>query len=247
MFELEMNLYFNYALLCKEISEQALEDSKNVDFKLESEDCFNALVKLYPKFSKPYYYLAYFALQHGDLSTSKNCFEKAIELGLDDSLENDSKDNLLKIKTTENISLSSELIEGEKYDEALAILEEIVEEDTSSYEAYFYLGYINRLKGEYESAIDNFEFAYKLDTSQPQLINEMALCFAFLGDFEQALELLEYAFELDSESIEILCNISMVYYNLENIEKAKYYINLAENIDPHDDIVQECIKSIYKA
>lgn len=247
MFEPEMNLYFNYALLCKEISEQALEDSKKVDFKLESEDCFNALVKLYPEFSKPYYYLAYFALQHGDLSTSKNCFEKAIELGLDDSLENDSKDNLLKIKTTENISLSSELIEGEKYDEALAILEEIVEEDTSSYEAYFYLGYINRLKGEYESAIDNFEFAYKLDTSQPQLINEMALCFAFLGDLEQALELLEYAFELDSESIEILCNISMVYYNLENIEKAKYYINLAENIDPHDDIVQECIKLIYKA
>ena len=75
----------------------------------------------------------------------------------------------------------------------------------------------------------------------------MALCFVFLGDFEQALELLEYAFELDSESIEILCNISMVYYNLENIEKAKYYINLAENIDPHDDIVQECIKLIYKA
>ncbi|WP_417202710.1 tetratricopeptide repeat protein [Acetoanaerobium sticklandii] len=247
MFEPEINLYFNYALLCKEISEQALEDSKKVDFKLESEDCFNSLVQLYPEFSKPYYYLAYFALQHRDLSASKNYFEKAIELGLDDSLENDSKDNLLKIKTTENISLSIELIEREKYNEAIAVLEEIVDEDTSSYEAYFYLGYINRLKGEYESAIDYFEFAYKLDTSQPQLINEMALCFAFLGDFEQALELLEYAFELDSESIEILCNISMVYYNLENIEKAKYYINLAENINPHDDIVQECIKLIYKA
>lgn len=48
-------------LLCKEISEQALKITRVV-FKLESEVRFNALVRLYPEFSKPYYYLAYFAI-----------------------------------------------------------------------------------------------------------------------------------------------------------------------------------------
>lgn len=246
MFEPDMSLYFNYALLCKEISEKSLENDKKIDFLLESENCFNSLVTLYPEFSKPYYYLAYLSLQNEDISASKEYFQKAINLGLEESLENDAKNNLVKINTDEKIALSRELIEDENYDEAKDILEEIIKRDSSSYESYFYLGYINRLSGNYEKAIDYFEFAYKIDAYQPQLINEMALCFAFLGDFEQALELLEYAFELDTDSIEILCNIAMVYYNLDDLKNAKHYISLAKDLDPHDAIVQECIKVIYK-
>lgn len=245
-FKKDKNLMFNYALLCQEISNQAVEEGKKTDFILEAESVFKYLTQVYPEFAIPYYHLAYYMLKDNDIENAQLYFAKSIELGMDKEFMEDAKTNLKKIVLSEKLSLAIDNVENQDYLTSIELLNEVLKDDENSYEANFYLGYINRLQGEYESAIDYYEVSYKQNSSDSNLINEMALCFAHLGDFEQSLELLEYAYELKPESIEILCNLAMVNFNMENLDEAKSYIKKAEDIDNLDDIVQACIKVIYK-
>lgn len=126
------------------------------------------------------------------------------------------------------------------------LLLEVLQRNNRDFDGNFYLGYLKRIHGEYDKALDYYEKAYEVDNKIPKLINEMALCFSLLGDFHQALELFEYAYSLDPTSKEILCNISMVYLNLNDLDNARKYANLALERYPEDEIAHACLMEIRK-
>lgn len=146
----------------------------------------------------------------------------------------------------EKIERAAELIEEEEYEKAEELLLQVLEKNKQDFDANFYLGYLYRIRQNYEKALDFYEICYGVQNDVPRLINEMALCFSFLGDFEQALELLLYARGLDPSSSEILCNISMVCLNLDRIDEARKYIQKALEIHPEDEVAAACIAEIRK-
>lgn len=245
-FEPSKELIYNYALLCQQKSTDTLDDTEKTDFLLESEDKFKLLTNLFPDTAMAYYYLAYHMLNYNDNKEAENLFRKAAEYGLSPEYQEDTLRMIGTLGSEEYIRLAMEDIEDENYSNAEQRLLKALEFNEASYEALFYLGYINRINADYEKSIDFYERAYSINSKEPKLVNEMALDFAFLGDFEQASELLHYALELDKESIEILCNLSMVYLNMDNVDNAVKYIRKAMDIDSEDPVVVSCFTEIKK-
>lgn len=245
-FEPSKELLYNYALLCQQKSSAIEDEAEKTDFMLESEDKFKLLTNVFPDTAMAYYYLAYHMLNYNDSREAENLFRKASEYGLSKEYQEDTLRMIASLGSEEYIRLAKEDIEDENYSSAEQRLLKALEFNETSYEALFYLGYINRINADYEKSIDFYERAFAINSKEPKLINEMALDFAFLGDFEQASELLHYALELDNESIEILCNLSMVYLNIDNIDNAVKYIRKAMDINSEDPIVVSCFNEIKK-
>jgi tetratricopeptide (TPR) repeat protein len=84
-----------------------------------------------------------------------------------------------------------------KYKEAIALLEEILQEDPSCPPAHHLLGLIYGFIGEFEKSLEELRKAVELDGSFIQARNDLALTYAMLGMYEEAKQEFQKVLEID--------------------------------------------------
>lgn len=98
--------------------------------------------------------------------------------GMEFSLQ--KKENILKSAT--------ELLEAQKYEEAVAKFEEAIAQGDKTGDAYKGIGFARYETGEYEQALDAFETALKNNTEKtPEIYHLMGICDMQLEDYQSAL------------------------------------------------------------
>lgn len=128
--------------------------------------------------------------------------------------------------------------------EAIKLLSPLIEEFSDNPLLYYHLAVAYRVLGLHEKAIFYLNDALRIDSAFAEPLNELGLNYASLGYYEKAIEYFKKVFQV-TKSLEICTNIAMCYIKLGNKKDAKLHLDIAEKIDPDDEIVSE-IKEMIK-
>ncbi|MBP2027032.1 tetratricopeptide (TPR) repeat protein [Acetoanaerobium pronyense] len=243
-FDIDKSITYNYALLCYQFGLSKEDEIIKNDYILESKYYFEQLVSLYDDVPLAYYYLGYIYGIKGDDEKALKSFERILNFKVEEKYILDSKKNIDILSSKTKLEKAIDLLDEDNLEDAQKILYELSLYDDVPFEVDFYMGYIERLSGNYERAIDLYENAYKKDNKNPKLMNELGICFAFIGDLEQSYEILKYAEQLDPGNIDIKCNTCVVLMNMGKLKEAREVINEAIELAPDDEIVNSCYKQL---
>jgi arylsulfatase A-like enzyme/predicted Zn-dependent protease len=133
-----------------------------------------------------------------------------------------------KIAIFNQLSLAKELTLEEKYDEAVALINQITEEDPDIIDAYFSLGNLYFKKREFDNALDSFLKVLERRQDAFAVIN-IANSYMGKGDIEEADKFL-------TSIIDSIPPDSQLYYIFGNIK------NLKEEYDEAIKYFEKCIK-----
>jgi len=84
-----------------------------------------------------------------------------------------------------------------KYDEAITLLQEILQEDPSCSAAHHLLGLIYGFIGEFEKSLEELKKAVEIENDFIQARNDLALTYAMLGMYDEAKQEFRKVLELD--------------------------------------------------
>jgi arylsulfatase A-like enzyme/predicted Zn-dependent protease len=133
-----------------------------------------------------------------------------------------------KIVIFNRLSQAKELTLEEKYDEAVALINQITEEDPTIIDAYFSLGNLYFKKREFDNALDSFLKVLEMRQDAFAVIN-IANSYMGMGDIEEADKFL-------TSIIDSIPPDPQLYYVFGNIK------NLKEEYDEAIKYYEECIK-----
>ncbi len=142
----------------------------------------------------------------------------------------------LNTRNEQAIELFWATIEGTKrYNNGKIVLKELIDQDPYSYLFWYYYGHTLSYLGEYQEAVEAYEYAYIINPDFEPAYKEFAeLCFELKG-YGQALACCqEYAqrFSMDSD---LLMLTGRCHQQLGHYDKARQFLHKALQIDPMDD------------
>ncbi len=100
-------------------------------------------------------------------------------------------------------------VQGE-YDEAIAILENVLASDPDHVEAHRQLGLIYGFQGLFDESVEALEKAVSLDDSRADILCDLAMTHAMLGMFDEAKPEFEKVLAMDPENK--VAQQQMVYF-----------------------------------
>jgi len=126
---------------------------------------------------------------------------------------------------------------GHKHEESITLFEEVIDEDPYCYLAWFYLGNAHVYFGQYEEAIDAYEYAFIIDNKFEWAYRECAAICLIMKDYKKALACYEEALQFVLADAELLFEIGQCYQLLGNITTALEFYLKALDIDAYNDEV----------
>jgi len=106
--------------------------------------------------------------------------------------------------------------------------------DISSVKYFIERGISAWERGDYESALDDFQAVIKEFPRLPDIRNKAGLCLAMMGDYEAALKEFDEAIEISDTYAEAHLNRAIVLQELGRFEEARRHLHKADELDHRD-------------
>lgn len=129
---------------------------------------------------------------------------------------------------------TEDLIDQNKFEDALFLLDELLENENKFSLAYFYRGVAYEKLGKYNEAIDNYNSYIKYKPESFYGYVDIGLCYCYLGDMDNYYKYTYEAYKINSEMPTILNNLADYYNKIGNYDEAFQYAKKAIKIDPSD-------------
>ncbi|MBK8502736.1 MAG: tetratricopeptide repeat protein [Saprospiraceae bacterium] len=124
-----------------------------------------------------------------------------------------------------------------KYVESIDFHKDVIDRNPYAYLAWYNLGHAYSCEGEYDLAIDAYEYSFIINEEFELGYRECAdLCFQ-MCKYEKALGFYLDALELFGPDSDLLANIGECYMEMRQYERAKDYFSKASKLDPYNDEV----------
>ncbi|MDU1904373.1 MAG: CDC27 family protein [Dysgonomonas sp.] len=124
----------------------------------------------------------------------------------------------------DNIEVLNDLVYAyetkEDFPNAINTCERILDIDPYLFEGWMTLGKLYSLQGDYEKAIDSFDFSLTLDDSNINVLKLKAHCLLLSDRMEEAIETLLQCIELSQEDSTIYISLIECYISLEKYDNA---------------------------
>ncbi len=135
---------------------------------------------------------------------------------------------------------AGQLFQDRKYDEALVLLQEFVENNPTAYPTHINIGDCYKEKEEYEKAEEEYNLALEAAKTDEKLGEEMtAKAMAGIGDiylrkgeFENAKSYFEQSIELLPDNEILAYNVGEIYFSSQKLDEAIQYYGIAIQIKP---------------
>ena len=217
-----------------------LYNKTKLDF-LEGEivESLRALTSLYPEYILPCYYLGEYYLNK-DLALSKFYLRKCLD---DEKTKDEAEELIAKIQKTEEYDSAVSLVKKGEGDKAIKTLLAYIEENPKNPDALYFIAVALRQMGMYKNALQYLDNLLNFGET-PETLNEIGLNFASLNKYKSALDYFKSALRIKPQDTEILCNMAVCQFNLGNINEAKEDFELAERLNPKDEIAALWLKKI---
>ncbi|MBC2576247.1 tetratricopeptide repeat protein [Peptostreptococcus canis] len=238
---------YQFSIICQELAIRYQKDeeleSMN-DFLMAALYSLEKIVDLDDKFSLAYYQLGFHYSNQKQFVKSKLIWEKALDYGIDEDLAGEIQDNLEKIDFKVRYEEGYNLVFQGRAEEGLQKLLPLEQDNPDWWNLLFIISVAYKSLGDLGEAKKYLEKILIIRPTQVDTLVEMALCLAEEGNLEGAIEFLTKASKLRKDNPEILCNLGMAYLHNGNYDEAKYYIEMAYEIDPTDEVTVACMRQL---
>jgi arylsulfatase A-like enzyme/predicted Zn-dependent protease len=137
-----------------------------------------------------------------------------------------------KIVVFNRLSHARELSLQEEYDEAVAMVEAIIQDDPTVVDAYFTLGNLYFKWGKFEKALDSFFQALELKPNDSFVMINIANSYTQLNQLEEAKSFLLDAVESVEPDSQIFLILGNIHNSLDEDETALQYYQKCIDINP---------------
>lgn len=132
-----------------------------------------------------------------------------------------------------------------KYEESIGLHQEVIEADPYSYLAWYNLGHAHAYLGNYQEAIEAYEYAFLTNEKFEFAYRDCAeMCFE-VKQYRKALQCYEEILERFESDSEVLFCMGQCYQQLEDYTNARANYTKALNLDPYNDEILFCIGECY--
>lgn len=248
MFPENLDGLYHYAIVCQEIAKGYQKDSDDeatLKFLQESMDKLEATIDIDENFALAYYHLGYHFYNQAQYTKAKLTWEKAIKLGIDDDLYAELQENLGKMDFQVQYETGYNLVLQGKGKEGLENLLPLEEEYSDWWNLLFMIGLGYKEIGDFEDSKKYFEKILILKPEQVDSMVELGLLEAQTGNLNGAIDFFQKAAKI-KEDPEILCNLGMAYLNNGEVNEAIYYVELALELNPEDEVTIACLQEVNK-
>jgi len=148
---------------------------------------------------------------------------------------------LLKIQGSLNmLEQANVLFKEQKYDEAISLMQQFLEQNPEAYQAYASIGDCYREKGDTEQALENYQKVLELAKEDEAMGKEMTAralagigeCYFKIQDFEKAQSYFEQSIEAYPENEILAYNVGEIYFSTQKIDEAIHYFTISTQIKP---------------
>ena len=141
----------------------------------------------------------------------------------------------LRLKELEGIfKEAQDKIRQGDYDEAIAILKDVLTEDPEDTNALYLLGMSYSKQQMYPEAIDSLTQVVRLVPDFPPAQFELAICYQNQGEKEKALEQYRKTLELDPNNPDAAYNAGLILFGQNRAEEALVLFEKAVSLRPED-------------
>jgi len=148
---------------------------------------------------------------------------------------------LLKIQGSLNmLEQANVLFKEQKYDEAISLMQQFLEQNPEAYQAYTSIGDCYREKGDTDQALENYQKVLELAKEDEAMGKEMTAralagigeCYFKIEDFEKAQSYFEQSIEAYPENEILAYNVGEIYFSTQKIDEAIHYFTISTQIKP---------------
>lgn len=179
---------------------------------------------------KIYYIQAMASYDNGDLSESKEHFEKVYKL--DKNFKDASK------------KLGLIYLRSEKFDQAEKIFRDLIEINDEDAVAHSNLGRALYEQKKFQNALESYLKSIILDSSRAGRFASTAEVYRAMKNNLKAEEMYKKAINLEPHNVNYLLSFADFQHKLGKNSQAKYYLRLALKEDPTSRIAQEMLNEI---
>ena len=133
------------------------------------------------------------------------------------------------------IWVAAEMINA--FDESIELHNKIINEEPYSYLAWYNLGQAYSCVGDYNKALDAYEFAYLIEPEFELGYQDRGDLLFELKRYQEALECYKEWYELVGTDAELMVQIAHCYLKMGEYDKARRIFKKAKRLDPYNDEV----------
>jgi tetratricopeptide (TPR) repeat protein len=202
------------------------------DYKAEELEIIENAEK-FEDYALPYFYHAVISREDEDYEKSLFYINNYIQRGGEQTPE--VVDFKQSVKSVVEYDRGKEILDSNPK-KSLEILIPLLDVFGDHPSIYYYIAVAYRMLENYEKAIYYLNDALNIDSSVVEVVNEMGINYASIGDYKTAVAYLRKAFDA-TKSVEICTNLIMCYFNMGDTENAKIHFQIAQKLDPKDEVV----------
>ena len=132
------------------------------------------------------------------------------------------------------------LYQDKKYDEAISLMQQFLEQNPDAYQAYASIGDCYREKGDFDKAIENYNIVLEKAKSDKDMGKEMTAralagigeCYLKMQNFDEAQKYFEQSIETYPENEILAYNVGEIYFSHQKIDEAIKYFTISTEIKP---------------
>lgn len=205
-----------------------------------------------------YFNAGFFFLKQKNFLKGKEYFETYLALTCDISDEDLGENGQYKRQRAQEIvqDINNRNLEDEQFkaaydyissDQEEKGLEEIrkfLEKNPRVWNAWFMLGWGLRRIQRWKEARDAFLQSIECGSTEPDTLNELAICYMELGEFAESRRCLVEALSLEPENTKYMSNLGYLSLKQGNPQEARRYFLTVLEFDPQDKIAAKMLEEL---
>ncbi|MGP1438622.1 MAG: tetratricopeptide repeat protein [Treponema sp.] len=256
--EKDLNIPLTKAYLYEEMGK---EDIKHRE---KASAIYDYLIGVEPPFPPVFFNAAIFFIEEKNYKRAKDLLETYVALKIDD------EDDISKVEKAqealnylnsqiiddENFQKAIELINKDRIDDALVLIQKFMSDNPKKWNGWFLLGWALRKAKRWADGVMAFRKCielYKqvlislpssLTNEYSEMCNELAICLMENGNIKEAEEVLIDALATDCENVKLISNLGVIALKKGDEEKAIAYFRTVLFILPHDEVALSMLRNL---
>ncbi len=132
----------------------------------------------------------------------------------------------------DDLTKGKEALGKKSYDEAITLFQKVLQANTRSVEANYFLGEAYRQKGDLQNAVDALERALDFDDEYEPSLVAIVRTYGKLGQWDKAAKRYKLIEKYHKTSVNGPIAYGQTYLDTDSLDKASIYFSKAKEIDP---------------